>query len=149
MNPWCILKDTTSLAGPFGSMPQGPWLPGAGTTPDCVIQLNWGEVGTHASYKITRTWENFNNRETKIIFLSDKSWWTTNNFKSFANAGKSLTGNNLGLCKHPQHMFSCENIAKFLRKTFYIENLWWLLDWNLILVTQILTKVKKSSFLIW
>ena len=40
--------------------------------PDHVIQLNCGEVHTHASYKTTRTWENFNSRGTKMILLSDK-----------------------------------------------------------------------------
>ena len=36
----------------------------------CVIHLNWGEVLNHASYKITRTSENLNNRGTKMILLS-------------------------------------------------------------------------------
>ena len=40
--------------------------------PDRVIQLNCGKVHTHASYKTTRTWENFNNRGKKMILLSDK-----------------------------------------------------------------------------
>ena len=49
-----------------------PWQPGKGAKLDRVIQLNCGEVRTHASYKTTRTWENFNNRGTKMILLSDK-----------------------------------------------------------------------------
>ena len=61
-NPWRILKETTEPAGPFETMPQEPWHPGKGAKPDHVIQLNCGEVRTHASYKTTRTWENFNNR---------------------------------------------------------------------------------------
>ena len=37
-----------------------------------VIQLNCEEVHTHASYKTTKTWENFNKQGIKIILLSDK-----------------------------------------------------------------------------
>ena len=80
-----ILKETTETVGPFGTMPQEPWHPGIGTKLDCVIQLNCGEVRTHASYKTTRTWENFNNRGTKMILLSDKLWLIAHNSKSFAN----------------------------------------------------------------
>ena len=58
-----------------------------------------GEVHTYASYKTTRTWENFNNKGTKIFLLSDQLWLIANNFKSFANMSKSLIKNNLGLCK--------------------------------------------------
>ena len=72
--PWHILKETTKPACPFWTMPQEPWHPGKGAKPDCVIQLNCGEVRTHASYKTTRTWENFNNQGTKLILLSDKLW---------------------------------------------------------------------------
>ena len=39
--------------------------PGKGVKLGCVIQLNCGEVPTHASYKTTQTWKNFNNQETK------------------------------------------------------------------------------------
>ena len=65
---------------------------------DRVIQLNCGEVSTHASYKITKTRENFNNRGTKIILLSDELWLIANNSKSFAKGSKSLIRNNLGFC---------------------------------------------------
>ena len=54
-----ILKETTKPAGPFGTMPPEPWHPGKDAKPDLVIQLNCREVGTHASDKATRTWENF------------------------------------------------------------------------------------------
>ena len=70
--PWHILKEATEPAGPFGTMPQGPWHPGKGAKPDCVIWLNCGEVRTHASYKRTRIWENFNKWGTKTILLSDE-----------------------------------------------------------------------------
>ena len=60
--PWRILKDTMEPAGPFETMPQEPWHPGKGAKLDRIIQLNWGEVRTHASYKTTRTLENFINR---------------------------------------------------------------------------------------
>ena len=76
-------KDQTS--GPFETMPQQPWHPGKGAKLDRVIQLNYGEVHTHASYKTTRTWENFNNQGTKMILLSDKLWLIANNSKSFAS----------------------------------------------------------------
>ena len=32
-------------------MPLEPWLPGKGAKPDHIIQLNCGEVHTHARYK--------------------------------------------------------------------------------------------------
>ena len=99
-NLWCILKETTEPAGPFGTMPQEPWHPGKGAKPDRIIQLNCGEVCTHASYKTTRTWENFNNWGTKMILLSGKLWVIANNSKSFANRSKPIIRNNLGLCKH-------------------------------------------------
>ena len=59
--PWCILKETTETACLFATMPQEPWHPGKDAKLDCIIHLNHGEVGVHASYKSTRTWENFNN----------------------------------------------------------------------------------------
>ena len=64
--------ETTETTGPFGTMPHEPWHPGKDANPDHVIQLNCGEVRTHASYKATRTWENFSNPGTKMILLSDK-----------------------------------------------------------------------------
>ena len=80
-------------------MPQEPWHPGKDAKPNQVIQLNCGEVRTHASYKATRTWENLNNQETKMILLSDELWSIANNSKSFANGSKSIIRNNLGLYK--------------------------------------------------
>ena len=68
-NPWRILKETTEPAGPFGTMPQEPWHPWKGTKLDRVIQLNCGEVHTHASYKTTRTWENFHSLPIKFCKL--------------------------------------------------------------------------------
>ena len=89
------MKETTETASPFGTMPQELW-------PDCIIQLNCGEVHTHASYKTTKAWENFNNWGTKMILLSDKLWLITNNPKSFANGSKSIIRNNLGLGKRSE-----------------------------------------------
>ena len=76
--PWHILKETTKLAGPFGTMPQEPWHSGKGGKPDHLIQHNCGEVRTHESYKTITIWENFNKRGTKMILLSDKLWLTVN-----------------------------------------------------------------------
>ena len=59
-------------AGPFGTTPQELQHPGKGAKSDRVIQLNCGKVRTHASYKTTRTWENYNNRGIKMILLSDE-----------------------------------------------------------------------------
>ena len=67
--------------------------------PDRIIQLNCGEVRTHASYKATRTWDNFNNQGTKMILLSDELWSMANNSMSFANESKSIIRNYLGLYK--------------------------------------------------
>ena len=110
-NSWRILKETIEPAAPFGTMPQEPWHPGKGAKPDRVIQLNCGEVRTHASYKATRTWENFNNRGTKMILLSDELWVIANNSKSFANGSKSIIRNNLGLCKHFE-IYLIQNFCK-------------------------------------
>ena len=51
----------TKPAHPFGTMPQEPGHPGESAKADRVIQLNCKEVPTHASYRTTRTWENFDN----------------------------------------------------------------------------------------
>ena len=76
-------------------MPQEPWHPGKDAKPDHVIQLNCGEVRTHATYKATRTWENSNNQGIKMILLSDELWSIANNSKSFANGIKLIISNNL------------------------------------------------------
>ena len=56
--------------------------------------------------------------------------------------------NNLGLCEHSNIGVYPVNTAKFLRTAFYIEHLrWLLLNSNLILPTQIVTKTKKKLFL--
>ena len=57
-----MLKETTEPAGPFGTMPQEPLHPGKVAKLDGVFQFNCEEVRTHASYKTTRTWQNFNHR---------------------------------------------------------------------------------------
>ena len=80
-------------------MAQKPWHPGKGAILDCVIQSNCGEVRNYERYKTTRTWENFNNQETKMILVSEELWLITDNSKSFANGNKSVIRNNLGLCK--------------------------------------------------
>ena len=84
----------------FGTMLQETWLPRKHAKPDRVIQQNCGEVRTHASWKITRTWENFNNRGMKMIFLSDEPQLIANNSKCFVNGIKPIIRNNLDLCKH-------------------------------------------------
>ena len=81
-------------------MPKELWHPGKDAKMDCIIELNYGEVRTHASYKATKTWENFNNRVTKMLLLSDELWSIANNSKSFANGSKLIIRNNSGLLKH-------------------------------------------------
>ena len=81
-------------------MQQEPWHLGKDAKLDRVTQLNCREMRTHASYKATRTWENFNNQGTKMILLSDELWSIANNSKSFANGSKSIIRNNLGFYKH-------------------------------------------------
>ena len=39
-DPSRILKETTEMADPFGTMPQEHCYPGKGAKPDCFIQLN-------------------------------------------------------------------------------------------------------------
>ena len=45
------IAGMTKQAGPFGTMPQELWNPTKDSKPNHVIQLNCGEVCTHASYK--------------------------------------------------------------------------------------------------
>ena len=99
---WHILKETTELVTPFGTMSQEPWHPGNGAKLDCIIQLNYREVYTHASCITSRTWENLNNWGAKMILLSDILWLIANNSKSFVNGNKSMIRNNLGLCKYSE-----------------------------------------------
>ena len=100
--PWHILKETSKLMGPFGTMPQELWHPEKGAKPDRVIQLNCKEVHAHASYNTTRPWENLNNQGTKMILLSDKLLLIANNPNSFAIRSTSIIRRNLVLCKHSQ-----------------------------------------------
>ena len=83
-------------------MPQEPWHPEKGTKPDRVIQFSCGEVRSHASYKTTGTWENFNNTGTKITLLSCDLWLIANNSNSFAIRSTSIIRSNLGLCKYSE-----------------------------------------------
>ena len=76
-----MLKEMAKPADPFGTMPQEPWQTGKGAKPSLIIQLNCGEVRTHASYKTARKSENFSNRGTKLILLSDKLWLIANKFE--------------------------------------------------------------------
>ena len=48
-------------------MPQEPWHPEKGAKPDCIIQLDCGEVGTHASCKTTWILENLTTEEQKLF----------------------------------------------------------------------------------
>ena len=75
---WRILKETTKPAGPFETMPQEPWHSRKDAKLDHVIQVNCREVHTHANYKATKTWENFNNWGVKMILFSDELWSITN-----------------------------------------------------------------------
>ena len=71
------LQDLTYIEG--NDRTRGPiWNYAAGTLTswdaksDRVIQLTCAEVHTHASYKTTKAWENFNYRGAKMILLSDE-----------------------------------------------------------------------------
>ena len=68
-------------------------MPKPQAKPGCVIHLNWGEVRNHASYKITRTSKNFNNRGTKMILPSALL--------------SNLTKMFCGYCKISESSFSC------------------------------------------
>ena len=94
-------------------MPQEPWHPGKDAKLDRVIQLNFREVDTHASYKATRTWENFKNRVIKIILVSDELWSIANNSKSFASGSKSIISN-LGLYKRSDIYLIFKNIMDLM-----------------------------------
>ena len=82
-----FIEVNGQTGGPIWNYAEKPWHPGKGAKPDHVIQLNCREVRTHASYETTRTSENFNNRGTKMIILSEELWL-------IANTSKSLTGVN-------------------------------------------------------
>ena len=102
------IEGNDQTGRPIWNYPQETRHPGKDAKLDRVIQLNCGEVHTHASYKATRTWENFNSHGTKMIVLSDKLWSIANNSKGFANESKSIIRNNLGLYK-------CSNIRVLAR----------------------------------
>ena len=107
--------------GPFGTMPQEPWHLGKGAKRDRVIQLYCGEVHTHATFKRTRTWENFNNLGKKMILLSDELWLRANNSNIFANGIKSVTRNNLRFCKYSD-IYLIDNFkSRFERYRFGME----------------------------
>ena len=54
------------LAGPFGTMPQELLHPGKGDKPNQDIQLNCGELCTHASYKTTKHGSTSRTKEQKL-----------------------------------------------------------------------------------
>ena len=81
-------------------MPQEPRHPGKDAKPNHIIQLNCREMRTYASYKATRTWENFNNQGAEMIFLPEELGSIANNSKKFTNGSKSIIQSNLGLYKH-------------------------------------------------
>ena len=96
-----MLKEMAKPGGPFGTMPQESWHPEKGAKPDRIIQLDCGEICTHASYETTRKWENFNNWGKKMILLSDELWLIAKNSNSFAMGSTSMISS-LGLCKHSE-----------------------------------------------
>ena len=96
---WPILKEMTKPAGPFGTMPQEPWHPEKGAKPDCIIQLNCGEVHTHA---VLKPGNGGVQPRKKMILLSHELWLVSNNSNSFAMRSKSIIRSNLGLCKHSE-----------------------------------------------
>ena len=53
-NPWHILKETTELAGPFGTRPQKPWHPGKGVN---MIALSNPTVGKCTTMEIIKQTE--------------------------------------------------------------------------------------------
>ena len=81
-------------------MPQEPRHPVKDAKPNHIIQLNCREMRTHASYKAARTWENFNNEGTEMIFLPEELGSIANNSEKFTNGSKSIIQSNLGLYKH-------------------------------------------------
>ena len=70
--PQNILMETTKPVGQFATMLHELSHRGKGAKLDHVIQLNCREKCTHASYKTTRIWENFNKWGSKMILFSDE-----------------------------------------------------------------------------
>ena len=66
------IKGNDRTGRPISNYAMGILTSWKGAETDRIIHLNYGEVCTHASYKTTRTWENFNHQGTKMILLSDK-----------------------------------------------------------------------------
>ena len=62
-------KDQTGR--PIWNHATGTLTSWKGAEPDCLIQLNYREVHTHASYKTNRTWEKLNNQGTKMTLISE------------------------------------------------------------------------------
>ena len=61
-NPWHILKETTELAGPFGTRPQKPWHPGKGVN---MIALSNPTVGKCTTMEIMKQTEHGRTSTTK------------------------------------------------------------------------------------
>ena len=57
------IEGINQTSGPIWNYAKEPWHPGKGVKPDRFILPNCGVVCTHASYKTTRTWENFNKND--------------------------------------------------------------------------------------
>ena len=53
-------EGNNQTGGPIWNYATGTHPPVKDAKPDWIIQLNCGEVRTHASYKTTRSWEKFN-----------------------------------------------------------------------------------------
>ena len=88
-NPWRILEEITKPVDPCGTMPQESWHPGKGAKPVTLSNFTEGKCGPMQVIN-KQNWENFNNRGTKMLLLSDKLWLIANNPKSFVNRSKSI-----------------------------------------------------------
>ena len=91
-------NDWTTI--PFGNIPQKCWQPGKDATPDQIIQST--VVKCAPMQVVNQSMGQLQQQGTKMSLLSDELWLITNNSKSFANRGKSIIRNDLGLCKHSE-----------------------------------------------
>ena len=97
--PWCILKKQSKRQDHLELCHRNPDILERVLNQIAISNsTEWG-VHTHASYKTTRTWEKFNHWGKNMILLSDQLWSIANNSNSFANRGKSIIRNDLGLYK--------------------------------------------------
>ena len=103
---------------------------------------------TRASYKSTRTWENFNNQGTKMIFLSDKLWLVTNKSKSIIRIWICVSTLKLTLFRTIQkHCYRSDDLRHRFGKERCIKQIDDIREWQKNWWKKVMSKICLSPFL--